>query len=261
MGTRLTPHPPPGPGMRRPRDVPPTGLSVTGVAANEGKEAAGVDWPIQEIARLANTTSRTLRHYGQLGLLKPSRIGTNGYRYYDDRALIQLQRILMLRELGLGLPAIADVLRDQGEAVPALRTHLRWLRQEQDRLVRQIRAVENTIRAQEEGDQLMAKDMFDGFDHTQYKDEVEQRWGKKTYAAGDRWWRSKTEDEKQAFKDQHLQIARDYAAARETGQAPDSEGCSSDRRTSPGLAQPLRLHNRRAGDVRALRCLRRDVCR
>ncbi len=99
----------------------------------------------------------------------------------------------------------------------------RWLKQEQDRLVRQIRAVENTIRAQEEGDQLMAKDMFDGFDHTQYKDEVEQRWGKKAYAAGDRWWRSKTEDEKQAFKDQHLQIAWDYAVARETGQAPDSE--------------------------------------
>ena len=142
MGTRLTAHPPPGPSVRRPRDVPPTGLPVTGVAANEGKEAAGVDWPIQEIARLVNTTSRTLRHYGQLGLLKPSRIGTNGYRYYDDRALIQLQRILMLRELGLGLTTIADVLRDQGEAVPALRTHLRWLRQEQDRLVRQIRAVE-----------------------------------------------------------------------------------------------------------------------
>ena len=35
----------------------------------------------------------------------------------------------------------------------------------------------------------MAQDMFDGFDHTQYKDEVEQRWGKDAYATSDAWWR------------------------------------------------------------------------
>ncbi len=183
-----------------------------------------MDWSIQEIARLAHTTSRTLRHYGQLGLLEPSRIGRNGYRYYDERALVRLQRILMLRELGLSLPAIADVLRTQDEVVPALHAHLRWLRQEQERLIRQIRAVENTIRAQEEGDQLMAEDMFDGFHHTQYKDEVAQRWGKEAYAAGDHWWQSKTAAEKKAYKGQHLQIARDYALAHDAGLAPESEG-------------------------------------
>ena len=36
----------------------------------------------------------------------------------------------------------------------------------------------------------MASDMFDGFDHTQYREEVEQRWGKQAYGArSDRWWR------------------------------------------------------------------------
>ncbi|MET0954451.1 MAG: MerR family transcriptional regulator, partial [Cryobacterium sp.] len=63
-----------------------------------------MDHSIQDIARLAGTTSRTLRHYGAEGLLPPSRIGQNGYRYYDERALVRLQRILLLRELGLGLP-------------------------------------------------------------------------------------------------------------------------------------------------------------
>ncbi len=181
-----------------------------------------MDWPIQEIARLANTTSRTLRHYGQLGLLEPSRIGRNGYRYYDQRALVRLQRILMLRDLGLGLPAIAKVLRHQDETVPALRLHLHWLTQEQERLVRQIRSVENTITAEEEGKELMPESMFNGFDHTRHKDEVEERWGNDAYASGDRWWRSKTETEKKAFKDQHIQIARDYAAARDAGLSPQS---------------------------------------
>lgn len=69
-----------------------------------------MEWSIQEIARTAGTTSRTLRHYGDVGLLRPSRVAANGYRYYDEHALVRLQRILLLRELGLGLPAIAEVL-------------------------------------------------------------------------------------------------------------------------------------------------------
>lgn len=40
-----------------------------------------MDWSIQEIAKIAGTTSRTLRHYDDIGLLKPSRTGHNGYRY------------------------------------------------------------------------------------------------------------------------------------------------------------------------------------
>jgi DNA-binding transcriptional MerR regulator len=68
------------------------------------REENTVDWSIQEIARLSGTTSRTLRHYGDIGLLPPSRVGSNGYRYYDEQALARLQRILLLRELGLGFP-------------------------------------------------------------------------------------------------------------------------------------------------------------
>ena len=69
-----------------------------------------MEWSIQDIARRAGTTSRTLRYYDAIGLLEPSRIGSNGYRYYDQAALVRLQRILLLRELGLGLPAIAEAL-------------------------------------------------------------------------------------------------------------------------------------------------------
>ena len=49
-----------------------------------------MDWSIQDIARLAGTTSRTLRHYDDVGLVKPSRVGDNGYRYYDSDALVKL---------------------------------------------------------------------------------------------------------------------------------------------------------------------------
>ncbi len=143
------------------------------------------EWSIQQIAKIAGTTSRALRHYGDIGLLPASRIGPNGYRYYDQAALVRLQRILLLRELGLGLPQIADVLGREASEAHALESHLAWLRQEQDRLARQVASVESTITALRGGERLMAENMFDGFDHTQYKGEVEERWGKKAYADSD----------------------------------------------------------------------------
>ena len=51
------------------------------------------------------------------------------------------------------------------------------------------RAVENTGTALAGGEELMAEEMFNGFDHTRYKEEVEERWGKDGYARGDSWWR------------------------------------------------------------------------
>lgn len=182
-----------------------------------------MDWSIQDIARLAGTTSRTLRHYGELGLLQPSRIGSNGYRYYDADALARLQRILLLRELGLGLHAIGEVLAGQSRDAKALLTHLHWLQQEKQRLDRQIRAVETTIRKTEGGEELMAEEMLDGFDHTQYKEEVEERWGKEAYAAGDRWWKKLTDADKAGFMQQQKQIQADYAAAFEAGEPVDGD--------------------------------------
>lgn len=180
------------------------------------------EWSIQQIAKLAGTTSRTLRHYGDLGLLAPSRIGSNGYRYYDEATLVRLQRILLLRDLGLGLPQIGEVLEREAEEAPALEHHLAWLREERERLTRQIASVESTIAALRGGERLMAEDMFDGFDHTQYKDEVEERWGKKAYADSDRWWRGMSAAEKDAWKQRVARLGADWTDAAARGIAPDS---------------------------------------
>jgi DNA-binding transcriptional MerR regulator len=181
-----------------------------------------MEWSIQEIARIAGTTSRTLRHYDDIGLLKPSRTGSNGYRYYGQPALVQLQRILLLRELGLGLPVIGQVLDREADAVEALNGHLGWLEQEQDRLARQIASVRRTIEAVKGGEELMAEEILDGFDHTRYKDEVEERWGKDAYAKSDAWWRAMPPEEKLAWKQRAQDLGRAWIAAAESGIAADS---------------------------------------
>ncbi|MFT4258263.1 MerR family transcriptional regulator [Microbacterium sp.] len=175
-----------------------------------------MEWSIQQIARLAGTTSRTLRHYDELGVVPPSRIGSNGYRYYDEHALVRLQRVLLLRELGLALPQIADVLANEDDEASALTAHLSLLRQEQDRLARQIAAVEHTITALKGREELMAETMFDGFDHTQHKDEVERRWGKDAYARSDAWWRGMSDEERRNWTDRVEQLGRDWLAAAES---------------------------------------------
>lgn len=63
----------------------------------------------------------------------------------------------------------------------------------------------------------MAEEMFDGFDHTRHREEVEERWGKDAYASGDRWWRSLSDEGKRAHQQQHQGIAADYGAASANG--------------------------------------------
>lgn len=180
------------------------------------------EWTIHEVAQRSGVTTRTLRHYDDIGILNPTRTGANGYRYYGAEALVRLQRILLLRDLGLALGDIAEVLDAQQDPAAALRTHIGWLRSEQARLARQIAAVESTIRSWEGGESTMNDDMFDGFDHTVYKDEVEQRWGAEAYASSDAWWRSLGAEQQTAWKNTTAELARAWAAAAESGIAPGS---------------------------------------
>lgn len=48
----------------------------------------------------------------------------------------------------------------------------------------------------------MTDTMFDGFDHTQHREEVEERWGEQAYADSDRWWRSLSDAEKEGFREE-----------------------------------------------------------
>ena len=65
---------------------------------------------VKQLSTLAGVTPRTLHHYDEIGLLKPSRIGENGYRYYGEEALLKLQQILFYRELDISLDEIKKIM-------------------------------------------------------------------------------------------------------------------------------------------------------
>lgn len=69
---------------------------------------------IGEFSRLSRVSVRMLRHYDQLGLLKPSHTDSfTGYRYYSADQLPRLNRILALRDLGFSLEQIASMLDEE----------------------------------------------------------------------------------------------------------------------------------------------------
>jgi len=151
----------------------PTPSTGSADSAHPKKKACG----IAELARQAGVSSRTLRHYHRLGLLVPAHLGANGYRYYGWDEALRLQRILLLRELGLGLEAIGEVLDGGRSPVEALRSHQRWLEAEQRRLAAMARTVDRTIERLITGGTMEPQEMFSGFGKNPYEEEARERWG------------------------------------------------------------------------------------
>jgi DNA-binding transcriptional MerR regulator len=65
---------------------------------------------VKEVSRLSGVSVRTLHHYDNIGLLKPTQVTEAGYRLYDDAAMERLYLILVFREFGLPLKEIKDLL-------------------------------------------------------------------------------------------------------------------------------------------------------
>jgi hypothetical protein len=80
---------------------------------------------------------------------------------------------------------------------------------------RQTAAVRRTIGSMERDEETMAEGMFDGFDNTRYREEVEQRWGARAWADGDAWWRDLGADGQRAHLAEHRDIASAWAGLRE----------------------------------------------
>ncbi|GAA3548370.1 MerR family transcriptional regulator [Kribbella ginsengisoli] len=138
-----------------------------------------VAWSIAEVARESGVTSRTLRHYHAIGLLIPARTAPNGRRYYEQEQLLRLQQILLLRDLGLSLDVVGEVLerRSSTSTIEVLGRHKEWLQREQLRLAQLIRTVDTTIANLTEGGEMKPEKVFEGFEHNPYEAEARERWG------------------------------------------------------------------------------------
>ena len=67
-------------------------------------------YTVGELSRLTGVTVRALHHYDDIGLVRPSQRSAAGYRLYEDADVLRLQQVLLFRELGFPLEAIAAAI-------------------------------------------------------------------------------------------------------------------------------------------------------
>jgi DNA-binding transcriptional MerR regulator len=182
---------------------------------------------VSQVARFAHVTVRTLHHYDEIGLLVPSDRSRAGYRLYSDDDLARLQQILVFRELGFTLDAIAPLLDEPpAERRAALRAQRERLVVAQQHTAAVIRAVDTALAALE-GETTMTTEKrfegFEGFDHAQYEDEVRERWGDtEAYQESARRTRSYGKADWEAIKAEGGANLAAFAALLAAGAAPDA---------------------------------------
>jgi len=180
------------------------------------------DLDIAAVARMSGVTSRTLRHYDEIGLLAPAWTADDGRRYYSEDELRRLQHILVLRELGAPLETIARIVdtSDPVAAAALLRGHLAALEAERDRYSTLVSTVRRTIASLEEGTPMNGDEIFEGFDNTPYEPEARERWGDEAVGRSNAAWKALGAAGQKAHLAEHVAIAKGVAAIAATDE-PD----------------------------------------
>lgn len=172
---------------------------------------------VKQLSSMAGVTPRTLHHYDRIGLLKPSRIGDNGYRYYGEDAVLKLQQILFYRELGMPLDEIKKIMgRRDFEILTALENHKLELSKKVTRLEHLIVTVDNTLLHLKGQKKMSDKQLFKGFTEEEQEKlaaEAEAIYDPETVRASNKKWTAYSPEKKQAILEEGRQIYVDMIAA------------------------------------------------
>lgn len=181
---------------------------------------------VSQVAALAGVSVRTLHHYDEIGLLRPSGRSGAGYRLYSDADLERLQQVLFFRALEFPLQEICRILGDpEFDLGASLRMQRQLLSERSVKLQALLHAVDAAL-ARLESEEPMTneeiKQMFDGFDPAEHEAEAEQRWGHTdAFQESKRRTARYTKTDWQAIKDEAAAIFARLAALMGAGAPPD----------------------------------------
>ena len=210
-----------------------------------------MEYSIQQLSRLSGVTTRTLRWYDEIGLLKPGRVAPSGYRYYGPEQVNRLQDILYYRALGVELAHIRECLDDPAfDRLAALRRHLGDLQARKAQLEKLIASVEQTIGCEEREEIMNDQEKFAAFkerivqqNEAQYGQEARQKYGDAAVDRSQSALRGMTQEQFDAWNQLDAQLRRRLEQAVQAGLSPDSEEgkeiCAMHRRWLQGTDSKL----------------------
>jgi DNA-binding transcriptional MerR regulator len=184
---------------------------------------------VGQVAERFGVTVRTLHHYDEIGLLRPSARSSAGYRLYTEEDVTRLQHVVVYRRLDFSLEEIA-VLLAEGDG-PARVEHLRRQRSavmsRLGELGELVTAIDRALEREMTGTGLTRdeqRELFgDGFSD-EYAAEAEERWGDSAA-----WRQSQqrtaryTREDWEAVKAESEAVVAAFVAAMEAGLPPTSE--------------------------------------
>lgn len=135
-------------------------------------------YSVKKVAKMAGVSVRTLHHYDQIGLLKPSIRTEKNYRLYSKKELLRLQQILFYRNLNFPLKEIADILDNPDfEIQQALVNHKAHLQQQQQSIKTLIATIDKTLLHLKKQTKMTVDELYDGFPKGKaYREEAAQKW-------------------------------------------------------------------------------------
>lgn len=160
-----------------------------------------MDYTIKKIATLSGVSTRTLRYYDELELLKPARINSAGYRIYGTEEVDRLQQILFYRSLDMKLDDIKKIITDPDfDAQKALMSHHQQLLERRAQIDHLILTVEKTLTYQKGETTMTNKEKFEGFkkaalekNETLYGKEIREKYDEKDITTANKKWADLTE--------------------------------------------------------------------
>lgn len=190
-----------------------------------------MSYSIGELAKLAGISTRTLRHYDAIDLLKPAYVEENGYRVYSEDEVKMLQQIMFYREFGITLEEIhAIVNSSEFDRLKALETHYQHLKSEKDRISQLMDTVENTIKIYKE-DLTMSKKEFEGFKKQQikaneekYGEEIREKYGDDVINSSNKKFGNLTQEQYEHIEKLNEEISEALVNAVPEGKPKSAEG-------------------------------------
>ncbi|MGD8149180.1 MerR family transcriptional regulator [Ornithinimicrobium sp. Y1694] len=189
-------------------------------------------WTVGQVAEEIGVTVRTLHHYDEIGLAAPTERSHAGYRLYTEADLARLQQVVVYRQLGFGLEAIAHLLEEDLDG-GTIAAHLRRQREaitarigELDELVRSIdAALEREMTGyritREEQREIFGENFTDDFDD--YQAEAQERWGEtEAWKQSSQRTKDYTKAQWQQIKDEGDELNARFAELMQAGTPADA---------------------------------------
>ena len=167
-----------------------------------------MEYTIQQFGKLAGITTRTLRYYDEIGILKPARINSSGYRIYGHEQVERLQQILLYRQMGVDLETIQSIINSKGfDEISALKEHLVSLLAQRQQLDLLISNVQKTIDCREGSVTMKDDEKFIGLkkklleeNEEKYGKEIRKKYGEDTVKASNERFMNMTKEQYEAFE-------------------------------------------------------------